>query len=166
MAVLHDAALAERLWYADDRHAIGIEPAPAPEQIQPASVDLRLGEHTVNPVTGDRREIDGELHLTPGTFVLAETAERVRVPNDLLGEMTGRSTVGRMGIVVHATAGLVDPGWDGVLTMEIANIGPLTPTFEPGDRMCQIKFSQLAGESSGYAGQYQDADTVESPGDI
>lgn len=160
--ILSDRDIVRRLYYAtDDDQAIGIDPDPDPVQIQPASVDLRLGREFIVP---DYDVVERErMSFKPGSFALGVTAERVSVPPDLVGHMTGRSTLGRKGVVVHATAGLVDPGWDGYLTLEIANLGSEDVTLEAGDRIAQIEFVRLTSPAADpYDGQY-DGDSGPQP---
>lgn len=164
--ILSDRDIVRRLHYDDRGGSLDIDPMPDDDQIQPASVDLRLGHRVYYPVDDEMRAIVNGLDLHPGEFVLAETRETVKVPVDLVGHMTGRSTVGRRAVIVHATAGLVDPGWHGTLTLEMANIGADVQRFEVGDRVAQIEFCKLLSESSGYQGQYQGDGTVQPAGDL
>lgn len=172
--MLHDGEIVRRLHYGGE---LTIEPTPDDLQIQPASVDLRLGEHIiVDPATEQRTSIGESMTLLPGDFVLTETFEAVGLPDDVVGFLTGRSTLGRKGIIVHATAGLVDPGWAGrdadgdvvprKLTMEVAHLGKRPVTLTPGQRVCQMYFLPLTGSSSGYDGQYGNEDAVEAPGEL
>lgn len=132
-------------------------------QVQPASVDLRMGDalkrggERLRP--GFNKEFDEKFDIRPfwdgGDFYLGTTLESVSLPDDLLGIMAGRSTFGREGLVVHATAGWVDPGFEGQLTLEMANFGPETVTVRVGERVCQIGFLECKSKSSGYDGHYQ-----------
>lgn len=139
---------------------LGIEPlADADAQIQPCSVDLRLsdaffdldtkpGRLVLDPRdSGSQRgyqfKCSGSLVLDPGEFVLGSTIERVRVPHDLLARVEGCSTFGRLGVLVHITAGFVDPGFAGEITLELKNVGPLPVALWPGDKICQIAFQTL-----------------------
>src|SRR5262245_6978822 len=126
-------------------------------QIQPASVDLRLGRefsiyHPARVSCLDPREpstiseamdqvvVEGERSfvLHPGVFALGTTVERVRMPADLVGLVDGRSSIGRLAVVVHATAGLIDPGFEGQITLELSNIGSIPVKLYPGMRIAQI----------------------------
>jgi dCTP deaminase len=126
-------------------------------QIQPASVDLRLGHEFLvyhparvscldprEPSTiaeaMDRVSIEGEraFVLHPGEFALGTTEERVRMPDDLVGVVDGRSSIGRLAVVVHATAGFIDPGFEGQITLELSNIGSIPVKLYPGMRIAQI----------------------------
>ena len=128
--------------------------------IQPASVDLRLGRelrvfqsHRVQVIDVKQEmahltelvEID-ELNpfvLHPGEFVLGVTLEEVRVPDDLVGRLDGKSSLGRLGLVVHSTAGFVDPGWHGRLTLELSNLATLPINLYYRMKVSQISFMRL-----------------------
>lgn len=131
--------------------------------IQPASVDLRLGTnfkvfkhsryavidpHTTQPEMMEDIEAtpDKPFVLQPGEFALGTTFERIAVPNDLLGHLEGKSTLGRLGLMIHSTAGYVDPGWDGYLTLELSNVAPMPILLYPGMRIGQISFTQMTTE--------------------
>ena len=126
-------------------------------QIQPASVDLRLGGEFIvyrsaqvacldprDPETlsaaAERIVVAGDdaFVLHPGEFGLGTTVEEVTIPADLVGRVDGRSSVGRLAVVVHATAGFIDPGFRGQITLELSNIGPIPVRLYPGMRIAQI----------------------------
>jgi len=126
-------------------------------QIQPASVDLRLGNEFIvyrpaqvscldprDPETvsaaAERIAVpNGDAFiLHPGQFGLGSTVEQVTIPADLVGRVDGRSSVGRLAVVVHATAGFIDPGFSGQITLELSNIGPIPVRLYPGMRIAQI----------------------------
>ncbi len=86
--------------------------------------------------------------IHPGEFVLGSIRERIKVPHDLMARLDGKSSLGRVGIVVHSTAGNVDPGWDGQLTLEISNISRIPVALWPGTRVAQILFMNLQSPSS------------------
>lgn len=132
-------------------------------QLQPASVDLRLGrEFLVYDAARvsclDPREpssiseamnrvvVEGEraFILHPREFALGTTEERVRMPTDLVGMVDGRSSVGRLAVVVHATAGFIDPGFEGQITLELSNIGSIPVKLYPGMRIAQIVLHALS----------------------
>lgn len=139
---------------------------PAPDfktQLGSCSLDLRLGdkfrvfEHSKNPyldptkkdytneITSEVRVKKGDAFIMqPGDFVLAVTMERVKVPDDLLGRLEGRSSLGRLGIVVHSTASIFDPGWDGQCVLELGNLGRMPVALYPGMRICAMTFEQLS----------------------
>ncbi|MFA6259041.1 MAG: dCTP deaminase [Candidatus Peribacteraceae bacterium] len=88
---------------------------------------------------------DGEPFIVqPGEFVLGVTQERITVPDDLVVRVEGRSSLGRLGIIVHSTAGFVDPGFAGTITLEISNLNRLPVSLYPGMRVCQIAFEQMS----------------------
>jgi len=157
--ILSDQDIRARLRDGD----LAIEPLADPDlQIQPASVDLRLGHTFVvyrlphvpcidprDPSTVDqyteRIEIpEGDAFIMqPGEFALGSTMERVRVPPDLVARVEGRSSIGRLAIVVHATAGFIDPGFEGQITLELGNLGRCAVKLYPGMRLSQIVFHQM-----------------------
>lgn len=132
-------------------------------QLGSCSVDLRLGRQfrvfnhskvayidTNNPKLGAdmMREIALKAHepfiLQPGDFVLATTVESIRIADDLIGRLEGRSSLGRLGIVVHSTASIFEPGWDGVVVMELGNLGRMPVALYPDMRICSMTFEQLS----------------------
>jgi len=157
--ILSDADILRRLEEGD----LAIEPLEDPElQIQPASVDLRLGrsflefQHAniacIHPESEQETEEyveettvpgDGEYVLHPGDFVLGTTRERVEIPVDLIAHVEGRSSLGRLAVVVHATAGLCDPGYRGQITLELSNLGRAPVALTPGMRISQLTFTEL-----------------------
>jgi len=131
-------------------------------QIQPASIDLRLGEEflefqrtnisCIHPnresevseyVTETTVPEGEEFILHPGDFVLGTTKERVEIPPDLLATVEGRSSLGRLAVVIHATAGIVDPGYHGQITLELSNLGTAPVALTPGMRVSQLVFTEL-----------------------
>src|SRR5437763_3525370 len=81
--------------------------------------------------------------LQPGEFVLGSTLERVALPDDLVARLEGKSSLGRLGLLIHSTAGYVDPGWDGFLTLELSNVANLPITLYPAMKIGQISFFRL-----------------------
>ncbi len=81
--------------------------------------------------------------VQPGEFVLGVTRERITVPDDLVVRVEGRSSLGRLGIIVHSTAGFVDPGFCGTITLEISNLNRLPVALYPGMRVCQLAFEMM-----------------------
>ncbi|MGQ4554544.1 dCTP deaminase [Halobellus sp. GM3] len=131
-------------------------------QVQPASLDLRLGEEflefqrtnisCIHPnreseiseyVTETTVPEGEEFILHPGDFVLGTTKERVEIPADLLATVEGRSSLGRLAVVIHATAGIVDPGYKGQITLELSNLGTAPVALTPGMRVSQLVFTEL-----------------------
>ncbi|EPD78293.1 dCTP deaminase [Atopobium sp. oral taxon 199] len=131
------------------------------QNIQPASVDVRLGSNFrifrnsthafIDPLTsqeGLTESIDvpeGDVFvLHPGQFALGTTLERIAIPDDILGKLEGKSTLGRLGLMIHSTAGYVDPGWDGELTLELSNVANLPIILHPGMRVGQLSFERMS----------------------
>jgi dCTP deaminase len=157
--ILSDKDLRARLAAGD----LKIDPLSDPElQIQPASVDLRLANEflvykpaqvacldprdpeTVNAATERIRIPDGGAFiLHSGEFALGSTVERVQIPNDLVARVDGRSSIGRLAVVIHATAGFIDPGFEGQITLELSNLGRIPVRLYPGMRIAQIVLHQL-----------------------
>jgi len=146
---------------------IKISPELPAEQFGSCSVDFKLGtefnvfEHSRNAYI-DLREnkgIEGLMRsvfvpagdsfiLQPREFVLAITEETLELDDDVLGRLEGRSSLGRIGIIVHGTAGLFDPGWAGKATLELSNLGRMPVALYPGMRICSFTFEQLSTPSS------------------
>lgn len=118
-----------------------IDPSPEDQAIQPASVDLRLDSNFINP-DGSTIESDS-VWLHRGNFLLGSTVERVRIPDDMVGRVEGKSSLGRVGVQIHATAGFIDPGFEGNITLEFANLSPNSFELKKGMYICQISFSHL-----------------------
>ena len=91
-------------------------------------------------------EISGDepFILHPGEFVLGATYERVGLPNDLVARLEGRSSLGRLGLMIHSTAGYVDPGWEGTLTLELSNVANLPIKLYDGMKIGQISFQRMS----------------------
>lgn len=138
---------------------IRIEPLD-PQDIQPSSVDLHLGadfqvfRNSRYPYIDPSLEQDGLMErvlasaeepfvLHPGEFVLGTTIERIKLPDDIVGRLEGKSSLGRLGLLIHSTAGYVDPGWDGRLTLELSNVANLPIVLMPGMKIGQISFSMM-----------------------
>ncbi len=128
--------------------------------VQPSSIDLRVDRYfrvfrnhsqRVIDVKDDQEELtelvevieDDALILHPGEFVLGSTLERVGLPDDLVGRLEGKSSLGRLGLLIHTTAGFVDPGFDGFLTLELSNVANLPITVYPGMKIGQISFLRM-----------------------
>ena len=90
-------------------------------------------------------EIDDETPfiLHPGEFVLGSTLERVRLPDDLVARLEGKSSLGRLGLLIHSTAGFIDPGWDGHVTLELSNVANLPITIYYAMKIGQLSFVQM-----------------------
>lgn len=138
-----------------------ITPELLPEQIGPASIDLRLSSRfrvfrpgkiiAIDPLEGipsdylESRDLEPHEYfvLRPHEFVLAATMEYVKVGPDIVGRLEGKSTLARMGILVHS-AGFVDPGYAGTLTLEISNQGSASVLLRPGMYICHLAIHQLS----------------------
>jgi dCTP deaminase len=131
-----------------------------PGMVQPASVDVRLGRsfrvfhnHRIKAVDlGDppsgltellEVEEDGDFVIHPTEFVLGRTTETVELPDDVVARIEGKSSLGRLGLIVHATAGFVDPGFRGSLTLEITNFNSVPIVLRPGLPIAQLSFMAL-----------------------
>lgn len=145
--------------------------------VQPASVDVRLSEWvrvphplavgagTVLDVadllpdhTEVRRIPEEGWVLQPGAFLLGCTLEWVELPSDLTARVEGKSSVGRLGVTAHITAGFIDPGFRGQVTLEIANLMPMPVRLRRGMRIAQLAFTEMTSEPKrlyGQAGHYQ-----------
>lgn len=167
------SGLAYTLWHmvlsdtdiqaALDSGKIVIQPAPdLSVQLGSCSIDLRLGNKFrifnyskvpfIDPMnSGTTEQMMTEIEvrerepfiLQPGDFVLATTLETITIPTDLLARLEGRSSLGRLGIVVHSTASVFDPGWHGVAVLELGNLGRMPVALYPGMRVCALTFEQL-----------------------
>ncbi len=109
-----------------------------------AYIDLRAGIDT-NDLMRRVDVPDGEAFtMQPGEFVLAATQEKLELADDVMARLEGRSSLGRLGILVHSTAGLFDPGWIGTATLELGNLGRMPVKLYPGMRICAFTFEQLS----------------------
>ena len=129
--------------------------------VQPSSVDVRVDRffrvfHNARYPYIDVKErqedltelveVDEEVPfiLHPGEFVLGSTLERIRLPDDLVARLEGKSSLGRLGLLIHSTAGFIDPGWDGHVTLELSNVANLPITIYHGMKIGQVSFVQLS----------------------
>jgi len=109
-----------------------------------AFVDLK-SKVNVNEVMEDVIVKEGEpFIMQPGDFALANTVENLKLADDLVGRVEGRSSLGRLGIIVHGTASIFHPGWDGIPTLELGNLGALPVALYPGMRICAFTFEELS----------------------
>jgi dCTP deaminase len=130
--------------------------------IQPSSVDVRISNlfrvfrnHTAGVIDVKRdmtslTELidmpeDGSepFMLHPGEFALGSTLERIALPDDLVARIEGKSSLGRLGLLIHSTAGFIDAGWDGHVTLELANVASLPITLYPGMKIGQVSFMHM-----------------------
>jgi dCTP deaminase len=142
---------------------IKIKPTPNfKTQLGSCSIDLRLGnafrvfEHSrhafIDPFKNIAKDFTREIKIKnkeafiiqPGDFVLATTIEEISVPDDLTGRLEGRSSIGRLGVVIHSTAANIECGFKGHITLELANMGKMPVALYSGMRICSISFEQLS----------------------
>jgi dCTP deaminase len=153
--ILSDRTLREQI----DAGRIIIEPFDD-RCVQPSSIDVKIGplfrvfrNHTakVIDVKEDMTELtelveipdDGVFILHPGDFVLGSTLERIVVPDDMVARIDGKSSLGRLGLIIHSTAGFIDPGFDGHITLELTNIATLPITLYPNMKVGQVSFMMM-----------------------
>lgn len=153
--ILSDRTLREQL----EAGRIVIDPFD-PACVQPSSIDVKIGNlfrvfrnHTaavidVKENQEDLTELitipnDGVFMLHPGEFVLGSTLERIAVPDDLVSRIEGKSSLGRLGLIIHSTAGFIDAGFDGHVTLELTNIATLPITLYPGMKIGQVSFMEM-----------------------
>jgi len=154
--VLSDSAIRRLV----DAGRIGIEPYD-PTLMQPSSLDVRVDRlfrvfrNSRYPYIDVKEEQEGLTELVevadtepfilhPGEFVLGSTLERVTLPDDLVARLEGKSSLGRLGLLIHSTAGFIDPGFDGHVTLELSNVANLPITIYPGMKIGQLSFVQMS----------------------
>lgn len=132
-----------------------------PDDIQPASVDVhidrvfRVFKVSSRPYMDPRKAMDDltdevvidddtPFFIHPGEFVLASTLEIVTLPDDILAQVEGKSSLGRIGLLIHATAGFVDPGWHGKLTLELSNVAKMPIALHYGMKIGQLSFMRMS----------------------
>jgi dCTP deaminase len=128
--------------------------------IQPSSVDVHVDQYfrvfrnysrrviDVREAQEDLTELidvgaDEPMILHPGEFMLGSTTERIAIPDNIVGRLDGKSSLGRLGLVIHSTAGFIDAGWDGHITLELSNVANLPITLYPGMKIGQISFFEM-----------------------
>src|SRR6187200_1445726 len=138
--------------------------------IQPSSVDLHVDSQfrvfansryafiDVREEMPDLTELvevkpDEPFILHPGEFVLGSTLERVALPDDLVARIEGKSSLGRLGLLIHSTAGFIDAGWNGHITLELSNVANLPITLYPGMKIGQISFLRMTSPADVPYGQ-------------
>jgi dCTP deaminase len=144
---------------------IVIEPLEDPDiQIQPAGIDLRLGNEfrvfkaTSVPYIDMKRKVDNYTQLVnieddkafiihPGEFVLGTVKEYIKISDDLVGSIDGRSSIGRLGIAIHTTSASINPGWEGKFVLEITNVGRMPVAIYPGMRVAKLTLHKLSSPS-------------------
>ena len=173
MSVLSDRDIAVAL----KAGRIKIEPYD-PVDLQPSSVDLHLDRsfrvfrnnrypyidvRAAQPDLTDLLSVadDESFVLHPGEFVLGQTLEWTELPDDLVARLEGKSSLGRLGLLIHSTAGYVDPGWKGKLTLELSNVAKLPIALYFGMKIGQISFLTMSSPvdrpygSAGLGSKYQ-----------
>ncbi len=147
-------------------------------QISSSSIDLRLGnsfrifkriskshidprqKHSYDEYT-EKINIDDVFIIHPGEFVLATTLEKIEMPYDIVGSIDGRSSLGRLGIIIQ-TAAMIDAGFKGHITLELANIGKMPVSLYPGMRICRLTFYKLSQKCENpYNGKYMNQKEAE-----
>lgn len=138
MSILSDETILERL-----EKDLTVTPLN-PENIQPCSIDLHLGR-SLKTIQGREFYLKENVYLLlePGDFILGSTREHVEIPNDLVGVVDGKSSLGRLGITAHVTAGYIDAGFKGNITLEIANLSDESFKLEKDMPIAQIVFHTL-----------------------
>lgn len=163
---------------AIEQGRISIDPFD-PSFVQPSSVDLRVDRYfrvfenhrypNIDPRVAQEEltklievaETESFV-LHPGEFVLGSTFERVRLGIDVVARLEGKSSLGRLGLLIHSTAGFVDPGFEGYLTLELSNVANLPIAIWPGMKIGQISFYQMSSPAdrpygtAGTGSKYQD----------
>lgn len=122
-----------------------IDPMPPDNAFQPASIDLRLGEEFRESSVISSTKLPGQYGLLPGECLLGHTVERITLPRDLVARVEGKSSWGRQFLMIHSTAGFIDPGFDGQITLELKNLGPAPVRLQPGQPVAQLSFDWLDG---------------------
>lgn len=161
MSVLSDKDIRWRIDAEDCSRdqIIGIDPFDD-GRVQPSSVDLTLADE-FQTFSDDNIGIDlaqvkevgtkffkkGAFALSPGELVLFSTAEYIEIPTDLCGRVEGKSSIGRLGLLIHCTAGFVDPGFKGNITLEMVNLNKVPIILRAGLPICQLSFLELTSPS-------------------
>ncbi|WP_395774234.1 dCTP deaminase [Agrobacterium pusense] len=170
--------LAERMFSTDGGEKLSVVPPPPEEEFRNsagASVDLRLGrwfrtmrQSNLHILDLSKAEEDAKFTkehfvpfdqpfvLHPGKFVLGVTLEWLSLPGDLAGYVTGKSSLGRRGLIIETAAG-VQPGYAGCLTLELANVGEIPVKLVPGMKICQLFLHKTMSVNPGAASQFKGA---------
>lgn len=167
MTVLSDKHIEEKL----QRGEIEITPEIRDSQVQPASLDIRLGANYSNENTGELYEDVDEIVIEPLEFYLGHTKDKITLPDNLSAIVSGRSSFGRKGLIIHATAGWIDPSFgqdtpNGTdITLEIFNLTQNTIRIQPGTRIGQLIFFEMSSPSNVAYNEKADAkyNTQEGP---
>lgn len=143
--MLSDGDIVRRLKSKSYHTRIVIDPCRIIRDVQPCSVDLHLS-NDLKKQDGTEYTLDEDSNYTlkPNEFILGSTMEYVEIPEDLSAFVDGKSTMGRLGITAHVTAGFIDAGFKGNITLEIKNLGETDFILEDGMSICQIVFFKLS----------------------
>lgn len=157
-----------------EKGTIQVDPQLDPSQVREASIDLRLGntfrvfqpsEHPI-PITeeSDYRNFTKEVVrdkflLAPQATILGVTMEKITLPSDISAWIEGRSRFARLGLLIHISAGLIQPGISNHQVLEITNLGPNTLELHAGEKVCQLVFQRLEGRAT-YTGKFKDQTTA------
>lgn len=137
--ILSDISIRQQL----DLGLIVIEPAPQDWQIQPASIELTLAADFFSPYENDPVHYPGAYSILPGECVLGTTAERIELPPGIVGRVEGKSSWGRRFLMIHSTAGFIDPGFQGTITLELVNLSKVSQILPVGSPIAQISFQRM-----------------------
>lgn len=144
---------------AIEHGTIALTPCDLAVALQPASVDLRIDtDDCIHPHTGEKvhRYADGSIVLHPGQFVLASTVERLTLGGTVAARIEGKSTWARLGLLAHISAGFIDPGWSGRLTLELCNLSNRFLAIPHEAYISQLSFHRLSSHVGKlYHGHYQ-----------
>lgn len=153
---------------------------PYPSKISECSADVRLdnlfgvfvstGDAALDPaVESDAIRFEDisffsrPYYIQPGTFLLGQTLEYVALPRTIVASLDGRSSMGRRGLVIHATAGWIDPGFEGHITLELANLGIMPVALYPGMRLGRLVFHRVKETEAPYSGRYKQQYRIRAP---
>ncbi|MFB6200077.1 MAG: dCTP deaminase [Candidatus Nanohaloarchaea archaeon] len=183
MAILSDRDLKEII---KEKNAVQVEKGPEinyENQLGPSSMDLRLGyefgvleTRKLSCIDTKKMEEYSDLKKSkkttpeegmvvhPGEFVLGSTLEKLKVPSNMVARIEGRSSYARLGLIPHAAAGFVDPGFEGQITLEIQNLGNVPITIYPEDRICQVVFETMTNEAENPYGDKKDSKYMNQQG--
>jgi len=153
MAILSDKTI---LRYIEESK-IKIEPEIHDSQIQPASLDIRLGDSYSNEHTGELFENCDEIVIEPFTFYLAHTKDTIDLPDDLSSIIAGRSSHARNGLIIHTTAGWIDANFRGQITLEMFNFSMEPIILTPGERIGQMVFFEMTTPAEEPYGEKEDS---------
>jgi len=160
MVLLSDGTLKKLI----EEGELGIDPEPDEIQYQPGSIDFRLGDNYSNEHTGEIYNNVDKMVIEPGKFYLSHTQEVIEVPDDLSVMISGRSSFGRKGLIIHATAGWVDAGFKGDVTLEIFNLSNTPIVIAPGQRVGQMMFFKMDAPAEEPYGEKKDSKYQEQRG--